>query len=51
VVEVARNRWVKNVRDQPQYQGFVYQTHNDRLVKGDQVSARYAKFKGKLPHN
>jgi Protein of unknown function (DUF995) len=49
--KVGKNRWVKNVKDQPQYQDFIYQTQNDQLVKGDLVSARYAKFKAKLPHS
>ncbi len=41
--------WLKNTLDQPQYQGDIYPSVGAHLVKGDQVSARYAKFKSKLP--
>jgi hypothetical protein len=43
--------WLKNTLDQPQYQGDIYPGQGAHLIKGDQVSARYAKFKSKLPRS
>jgi hypothetical protein len=43
---------VKNVSgDEYQHQGDIYRSDYVRLSKGDQVSAKYAKFKAKLPSN
>lgn len=47
--KAGRAIWLKNTLDQPQYQGDIYPSAGAHLVRGDQVSARYAKFKSKLP--
>lgn len=49
--KVGKAIWLKNTLDQPQYQGDVYPGERPHLIKGDQVSARYAKFKSKLPRS
>jgi hypothetical protein len=42
--------WLKNASgDEYQHQGDIYRSEYANLTKGDQLSAKYAKFKAKLP--
>jgi Protein of unknown function (DUF995) len=48
--KVGKARWLKNASgDEYQHQGDIYSSEYANLTKGDQVSAKYAKFKAKLP--
>jgi Protein of unknown function (DUF995) len=50
--KVGKARWLKNASgDEYQHQGDIYRSEYANLSKGDQVSAKYAKFKAKLPRN
>jgi len=46
--KVGKARWLKNASgDEYQHQGGIYSSEYGNLTKGDQVSAKYAKFQGK----
>ena len=48
--KAGKARWLKNASgDEYQHQGDIYRSEYANLTKGDQVSAKYAKFKAKLP--
>ena len=50
--KAGKVRWLKNASgDEYQHQGDIYRSEYANLTKGDQVSAKYAKFKAKLPRN